>query len=105
MTAKGDCQNYPNLCEWVGNPNTGSCNDLGGGGTNPPPTPPPTNGGGGGGDCTAYGDKDTCVSVDAPGEVARSNLAVRPEKCLQGGATPYTQELSSRTHHESGAGV
>ena len=29
----------------------------------PPPTPPPTNGGGGGGDCTAYGDRDPCVSA------------------------------------------
>ena len=44
-------------------------------------------------------------ALDAAGEVARTNLAVRPEKCLQGGASPYTQELSSRPHHESGAGV
>ena len=40
-------------------------------------------------------------ALDAGG----ANLAVRPEECLQGGASQYTQELSSRTHHESGAGV
>ena len=49
VNSKGECNGYTGICEWIGNPNSGSCSSLGGGG-----------GGGGGGGCPVCGDGSPC---------------------------------------------